>query len=636
MGRINRSPKYNPLILTLVIFSLVGIGYFVLRSFAATGTAPTPATRPFVKLFSQGNGSFSGDPTTAANTLSQYFSHIHGEGSDPNSFVIKKTGLGSKLIAKGMWASQYRNGSYISQASGTSDVLFNEANSIEKTAPLTIGTFWSGDYNAGKAEAGVGVLTSALDGTTTSILLNQSTKKPTGTATTWPFLNSQDSNGDGYSNSTADYVSWIRVDNEIMQITAVPVMQGAQVKLTLKRGIWGTSAVSHGSGARVFSPVYIGSTEMSGAPNQNSATIELRYSLKFWLPEGYRWQADQILKTLGDGKTYAQGGKLVEYDTVWLDVSSCNQYNLADAWGNAVNNWDDLNSERMTKDNWGKYQGWKLNGQNNAGGGLRDLVKHQNPAVTVKFTGNSMLKPGSACDRNLLANVYDGGPLEGWLKTDYAGTMSQSFDIQQSNLPGLYWVRYDYATSEIPGGDPIAYKRFAYGSYLLSYNKTSTKPQFGMTWGFAKPEDLFFYDFGTATSNTTSLTDVAISGKTNLYRRDYSNGIVLVNSGTTDQTYTLDKAYYQVGNDTALASINSVSGTITVKAQDSAFLLNPVSTTPPTGKVGDINGDNSVNITDLSLLLSSYGSTGSNPADLDKNGTVNITDLSILLSHYGT
>jgi hypothetical protein len=61
-------------------------------------------------------------------------------------------------------------------------------------------------------------------------------------------------------------------------------------------------------------------------------------------------------------------------------------------------------------------------------------------------------------------------------------------------------------------------------------------------------------------------------------------------------------------------------------------------------KTGDINGDNAVNITDLSLLLSSYGQTTtqcitnnaykcdlSSPAD----GVVNIFDLSLLLSNYG-
>jgi hypothetical protein len=62
-------------------------------------------------------------------------------------------------------------------------------------------------------------------------------------------------------------------------------------------------------------------------------------------------------------------------------------------------------------------------------------------------------------------------------------------------------------------------------------------------------------------------------------------------------------------------------------------------------KTGDINGDNSVNITDLSLLLSSYNQnttqcTTNNAFKCDLSspgdGVVNIFDLSILLSHYGT
>lgn len=58
---------------------------------------------------------------------------------------------------------------------------------------------------------------------------------------------------------------------------------------------------------------------------------------------------------------------------------------------------------------------------------------------------------------------------------------------------------------------------------------------------------------------------------------------------------------------------------------------------------GDINNDGTVNITDLSLLLSSYGSSNS-PAcvtasqytcDINTDGYVNVVDLSILLSNYG-
>jgi hypothetical protein len=49
---------------------------------------------------------------------------------------------------------------------------------------------------------------------------------------------------------------------------------------------------------------------------------------------------------------------------------------------------------------------------------------------------------------------------------------------------------------------------------------------------------------------------------------------------------------------------------------------------------GDLNNDQVVNITDLSLLLSHYGAVDAT-ADINSDGTVNILDLSILLSNYG-
>jgi hypothetical protein len=61
------------------------------------------------------------------------------------------------------------------------------------------------------------------------------------------------------------------------------------------------------------------------------------------------------------------------------------------------------------------------------------------------------------------------------------------------------------------------------------------------------------------------------------------------------------------------------------------------SPSPTPRKTGDINGDNLVNVFDLSILLSNYGKTsGFNPtADLNADGVINIFDLSILLSNYG-
>jgi hypothetical protein len=53
-----------------------------------------------------------------------------------------------------------------------------------------------------------------------------------------------------------------------------------------------------------------------------------------------------------------------------------------------------------------------------------------------------------------------------------------------------------------------------------------------------------------------------------------------------------------------------------------------------TTKPGDLNSDGSVNISDLSILLSNWN-TASATADINQDGTVNILDLSILLSNYG-
>ena len=61
----------------------------------------------------------------------------------------------------------------------------------------------------------------------------------------------------------------------------------------------------------------------------------------------------------------------------------------------------------------------------------------------------------------------------------------------------------------------------------------------------------------------------------------------------------------------------------------------PTPTATPSGKVGDFNSDNLINIFDLSIFLSHYN-TNYAPTDLNHDNTVNTFDLSIFLSHWGT
>lgn len=54
-----------------------------------------------------------------------------------------------------------------------------------------------------------------------------------------------------------------------------------------------------------------------------------------------------------------------------------------------------------------------------------------------------------------------------------------------------------------------------------------------------------------------------------------------------------------------------------------------------TGCPGDLNGDGVVDLSDLALLLSAFG-TSTTTGDIDGDGDVDLTDLAILLSHFGT
>ena len=51
-------------------------------------------------------------------------------------------------------------------------------------------------------------------------------------------------------------------------------------------------------------------------------------------------------------------------------------------------------------------------------------------------------------------------------------------------------------------------------------------------------------------------------------------------------------------------------------------------------KRGDLNGDSRINIRDLSILISRWGTSGG-IADINGDGRVNIRDLSILISQWG-
>ncbi len=60
--------------------------------------------------------------------------------------------------------------------------------------------------------------------------------------------------------------------------------------------------------------------------------------------------------------------------------------------------------------------------------------------------------------------------------------------------------------------------------------------------------------------------------------------------------------------------------------------------TPPPSCLGDLNNDNAVNVTDLTIFLGNFGAsvTPGTSGDLNNDGVVNVTDLTTFLSRFGT
>lgn len=56
---------------------------------------------------------------------------------------------------------------------------------------------------------------------------------------------------------------------------------------------------------------------------------------------------------------------------------------------------------------------------------------------------------------------------------------------------------------------------------------------------------------------------------------------------------------------------------------------------PPAGKLGDLNSDGKVDVIDLGVFLSNWGKTTKPPADFNRDGRVDVVDLGILLSNWG-
>lgn len=162
----------------------------------------------------------------------------------------------------------------------------------------------------------------------------------------------------------------------------------------------------------------------------------------------------------------------------------------------------------------------------------------------------------------------------------------------------------------------------------------------------SKLNDLYFWKNTSAHGNAEAEID-SIFGRIYSKYGDSPTGTKEAWVAPAEQIYS----YILTQRNTKVTFLGVVgSGTIsptpstltpTISTPTSTNTPTPTKTPTPTViaclKPADINCDNQVGITDLSILLSNWNSTTpTNPkADINNNGKVDITDLSILLSNWG-
>jgi hypothetical protein len=434
----------------LVCF-LVKVAWLMAASCLLAAEPPQPAAKPFVRLFSVVNAAearrLNRLPTKELDRrldeLARWYCHFHGESS--NQFPLGDLSadeagvtLGAKLAKRGAMVSNYRNGSWVSQAN-EGDINFGEAADIEKNAPLAIATWWPGhkDASSGSDPDPAARLIGAVDVSTMEIRVSSAARyRPARTPEEWPYMASR-GKARAYSLNTHDFVAWVRIEDEILRVNQVRAEKQAVI-LGVDRGHFGTKAAAHPEGARVMSPVYIGSTAAShwdtglaGSPPVDNPRKPLRYAPKLWREDALAWIAGRIQANFSNGKPapYFQG-----YNTVWLDITSCAPYNTADSYGWPVLPWDDPKDTVVTSASWSGYQMAKV-------AAFKSYLEKEGYR-NLMFTANNLAARGanSACQNKMLASgVFDAGSLEHWLQADadWDAQMAQNFQIQAHNWPAI-------------------------------------------------------------------------------------------------------------------------------------------------------------------------------------------------------
>ena len=376
--------------------------------------------------------------------------------------------------------------------------------------------------------------------------------------------------------STQFYVFWIRIGNELMRVNQFDPATGA---IEVARGFSATFPVAHNAGDNVFSPVYLGyerSPTSKEAANTSSRgnypgahDNQLRYVFDPAYSKGYLFQAEETQKAMQENRV----------DGVWMDTLNCGTFNLSDCLGRAAAGkvWDFAKNQPYDADDFRLGQERKV-------AFIQDYIKATLGKYPFLVANNltEAYEPGKGGLKLLLMSTevkprpLDGYCMEGGLELKnpdkWKKRISMLMDAAQNGLAAApIWANAgspSFAESEPDTPKRDKEERFGYASYLLAVEKDGKTIMgtyaFYQANGnrFVKVNPVYYYPIGYPTETVKpEAFDSYLMKDRPVYRRTFTNGLVLVNPSDKACPVTFDKPYLDPDTRRLVTAVTMPAGT---------------------------------------------------------------------------
>jgi hypothetical protein len=360
---------------------------------------------------------------------------------------------------------------------------------------------------------------------------------------------------------TKNFVFWIRLGDELMKVLNFDKTTGV---VTVVRGFNGTIPTSHAANNFVFAPIYIGSVEgvTFHGPLSKNGNVGLRYAMDPRITDAFILRGLRALEIMNKG-----------LDGIWLDIFTPGFYNQADCLAGRVQAWDFTKKAVYGLDEWRYLQEVKAKY-------FQDYI-YENKGKYPVIVGNNQQPEGyfegsGGTKLYMMPTEVKPIPIEGMCNesvfrrtgADWKAAMRMFLDAAKFDLPvmpimgdaGANGQRDEWP--DTPERDRK--ERYSYATFLLAVEKNSkmmmgTYPFYKNSAGtpFFRIHKQYYYPLGDPSETLiySNFENYKIPG-TGVYKRNFSNAMVLVNPGTLTENFALGKEYLDPDNGTWVSSIS--------------------------------------------------------------------------------